>query len=366
MHPRNTPRGANASESLPPHWVHRYGIDEVALWPFDCWNEPNLEAFWTAGQAAYFRLYRTTAAALKSVDARLKIGGPVTAGNAWLKDFTAECNASATACDFISTHYYPTDPFGAIDSDTTTQLENSPPGVMRQRAEEAREVAGKLPLYYTEWSISSNPREPFHNTSFAAALAVRIAMSVDGIADGYSYWTFSDIFAENYFPSVPYHGGFGMINLYGVPKPIYRAFQLLRTLGNARIDVCGDHRNVVVWVGPNAARRSTPVVLINQAMPRHAIDVEAVVLRVRNSAVIRPHSVLVTRIDDTHANPLRAWHDMGSPEYPTRAQVATLEQASATRTEILAYRWNDAVLEISVSVAPQSVNHLHIEWEADA
>ena len=108
---------------------------------------------------------------------------------------------------------------------------------MRTRAEEARAVAAHRPLYYTEWSISSNPRDPLHDGAFAAALAVRIALSVDDVVDGYSYWTFSDIFEENYFPSVPYHGGFGMMNLYGVPKPIYRAFQMVRSLGVAQVAV---------------------------------------------------------------------------------------------------------------------------------
>jgi beta-xylosidase len=35
--------------------------------------------------------------------------------------------------------------------------------------------------------------------------------------------TFSDIFEENYFPSVPFHGGFGLLNLHGIAKPTYRA-----------------------------------------------------------------------------------------------------------------------------------------------
>lgn len=37
------------------HWVERYGIDEVAQWPFECWNEPNLPAFWTGDQATLFQ-----------------------------------------------------------------------------------------------------------------------------------------------------------------------------------------------------------------------------------------------------------------------------------------------------------------------
>lgn len=56
-------------------------------------------------------------------------------------------------------------------------------------------------------------------------------MEMSGLVEAYSFWTFSDIFEENYFPSVPFHGGFGLLNLHGIPKPTYRAFQLLHHLG---------------------------------------------------------------------------------------------------------------------------------------
>ncbi len=48
----------------------------------------------------------------------------------------------------------------------------------------------------------------------------------------YSYWTFSDVFEEGGIPgkNTPFHGGFGMINLYDVPKPSMRAFQVLNML----------------------------------------------------------------------------------------------------------------------------------------
>jgi len=34
----------------------RYGIDEVAKWGFEVWNEANLEVFWTGTREEYFRL----------------------------------------------------------------------------------------------------------------------------------------------------------------------------------------------------------------------------------------------------------------------------------------------------------------------
>jgi hypothetical protein len=34
--------------------------------------------------------------------------------------------------------------------------------------------------------------------------------------------TFSDIFEEGGFESVPFHQGFGMMTIHKVPKPVYR------------------------------------------------------------------------------------------------------------------------------------------------
>ena len=59
------------------HLVERYGIDEVANWYFEVWNEPNLD-FWsgTPKQESYFELYDHTARDIKAVSPRLRVGGP--------------------------------------------------------------------------------------------------------------------------------------------------------------------------------------------------------------------------------------------------------------------------------------------------
>ncbi len=350
------------------HWVDRYGIDEVATWPFECWNEPNLPAFWTGTQNDYFKLYKSTALALKSVDPRLEIGGPVTSENAWLDDFLAWCGKEGLPVDFLSTHYYPTDALGATNTDTVSQLAGAPRGVMRERALEARAAAAGRPLYYTEWNITSNPRDSMHDSSFCAALAARIVMSVDDVVDAYSWWTFTDIFEENYLPSVPYHGGFGLVNLYGVPKPVYRALQMLRELGDERFALEVDHPTVVAWAGrPQAmADAEASVVLVNQAMPRHPIDTEAVRLHVAPPAGRRAHRVEVARIDADHANPERAWHEIGSPEYPSPAQVALLFDASTLRYEPVQFEAVDGGIELALDLAPQSAQHVRVTWEATA
>ena len=63
------------------HMIERHGIDEVSSWYFEIWNEPNLKDFWQyADQEAYFALYGVSARTLKSIDSRLRVGGPSTAG----------------------------------------------------------------------------------------------------------------------------------------------------------------------------------------------------------------------------------------------------------------------------------------------
>ncbi|MGZ0151688.1 GH39 family glycosyl hydrolase [Kribbella sp. WER1] len=51
----------------------------VLTWDFKVWNEANLEVFWSGTKAEYLHLYDVSAAALKSVDPRLQVGGPSSA-----------------------------------------------------------------------------------------------------------------------------------------------------------------------------------------------------------------------------------------------------------------------------------------------
>jgi xylan 1,4-beta-xylosidase len=280
-------------------------------------------------------------------------------------DFVRHCAHAGVPADFVSTHYYPTDAFGKVDTDTVTQLEHAPRDVMRGKALEARAAAGDRPLYYTEWNISSNPRDPQHDSSFAAALATRIVMSVDDAVDGYSWWTFSDIFEENYFPSVPFHGGFGLMNLYGIPKPIYRAFQLVRALGDQRFAVEGAHPTVDVWSTRREAdgdRRSS-LLVVNQAMPRHPIADESLDLVLTHDPRRRLRAASIERVDEQHANPAKAWTGMGSPEYLKPAAVAALMQSSQLMREPLGFASASGTTQLDFIASPQSVNLIRLEWE---
>ncbi|MBZ9764318.1 beta-xylosidase [Mesorhizobium sp. CA8] len=354
--PKDYAQWAVLIRKLVGHWVDRYGLDEVRQWFFEVWNEPNLTAFGTGKQSDYFELYRYTAEAIKGIDPALKVGGPATADNAWIEDFLNFCRAAHLPADFVSTHHYPTDDFGQPGDDTEAQLAASRRSALRKEARLVRKQAGNVPVYYTEWSTSSNPRDSMHDDPYAAAFIVKTVLEANGLVRGYSYWTFSDIFEENYFPSVPFQGGFGLLNIHGIAKPAYRAFQLLHGLGTEMVQVDGAHETVDAWFVRGDNGGST-LMLTNFALPRHPIVTEQVCFTLTSAPPAT--SASVQRIDTEHANAKRRWEEMGKPEYLSAAAVDELKEVSELRSEPFVSSLEGDTLRLNISTPPQSVTAIH-------
>jgi len=346
-------------QKLVEHWVQRYGVTEVRKWFFEVWNEPNLDAFWKKTQADYFNLYKHTANAIKNVNKNLKVGGPATADNAWIKDFVDYCDKNEIPADFISTHHYPTDAFGKPGDDTIIQLSKSKRSVLQKEARKVKNQAKGKPVYYTEWSTSSNPFDELHDMPYAACFIIKTVIEANGIVEGYSYWTFSDIFEENYFSSIPFHGGFGLVNIYGIPKPAYRAFQLLHRLGNELLKVTGKHETIDVWTVRK--KNSINIIITNWALPLHPIKTEKVKVQLNDIKNVK--NAFIERIDDDHANAKKSWINMGSPGSLTANDVSALELASSLIMEPLPIRLEKGSVFVELMMPPQGVAFITIEPE---
>ncbi len=320
--------------ALTQHLVERYGLAEVRTWFFEVWNEPNLRYFWAGTQEEYFRLYEHAVRAIKGVDGELRVGGPATSVNAWIPDMLDFCRSAGVPIDFVSTHHYPTDDPLWRNSNLTIEeffrqfaheMGKYERGVLRKMTARAREQAGDLPLYYTEWNISAALPDPLHDEPYAAAMVLKTIADNDGLVDGYSFWTFSDLFEERGQFAAPFHGGFGLQNIYGIPKPTYRIFELLHRLGDRRLPVGGGAGSTAEVLAVRDGSRLT-VLAYNHNVPAEPIGTEEVVLALQGVALNGP--VGITRLDDAHANPKQRWIELGSPEYPTRDELAELERAS--------------------------------------
>jgi len=327
------------------HLVDRYGLDEVAQWYFEVWNEPNID-FWTGDpkQATYFELYDHTARALKSVSPRVRVGGPASSSAHWVDAFIQHAAAENVPTDFISSHSYGDDTvedlFGShedIPMDRRVCL-----SIKKVHDQISASARPGLPLMWTEWNVPSfGPLHARDTTYVGAALADDIGQC-DGLVNMMSFWTFSDVFEENGPKREPFDGGFGLVALGGIKKPSYSAFALLHKLGQERIAV--DSRNVLV-----TRRRDGSLVIAawNLVDPDKQGSEGSVEFEIRG---VPPGSqVRVRRADGEHGNTLAAYKSMGSPRYPTRTQVRELNHV-AEKTTIQNLRLSKGAITLELPV----------------
>ncbi len=235
--PKDYGKWADFITAFTRHIEARYGKAEVASWKFEVWNEPNLDGFWTDGdQKAYFQLYDVTAKAIKAVDPALQVGGPATAGAAWVPDFIAHAKEAGVPIDFISTHTYGVsggffDEKGQSDNKLVPDPDSIVGDVRRVREQVNASPMPDLPVHFTEWSTSYNPRDPIHDAYLGAPFILEKLKRTEGLVQSMSYWTYTDLFEEAGPPPASFHGGFGLLNREGIRKASFFAYKYLNELG---------------------------------------------------------------------------------------------------------------------------------------
>ncbi len=305
------------------HLVDRYGIDEVSQWYFEVWNEPNLD-FWAGEpkQATYWQLYDHTAHALKAVSARLRVGGPATAQAAWADAFIRHCAENKVPVDFVSSHVYgndkPEDVFGTHEAIPRDQMVCR--AVKKVHDQITASTMPGLPLFWTEFNASYMFEPEVTDAAYMGPWMADTIRQCDGLVNMMSYWTFSDVFEEQGVVKQPFYGGFGLIATGGIPKPAYNAFRLLHQLGDERLAVASDS------VLATRRRDGTLVVAAwNLAPPGAAGSNKEVKLIFRKTDASQ---VKLSRVDPEHGDVHKAYQAMGSPRYPTEAQIRQLRSAA--------------------------------------
>jgi xylan 1,4-beta-xylosidase len=305
------------------HLMDRYGIDEVSQWYFEVWNEPNLD-FWggVPSQATYWELYDHTARAVKGVNEKLRIGGPATAQAAWADAFIQHCAEKHVPVDFVSTHVYGNDK--AQDVFGTTEDISRDAMVCRAVKKVHDQIKAStmptLPLIWSEFNASYFNEPAVTDGSYMGPWMANTIRQCDGLVDIMSYWTFSDVFEEQGVVKTPFYGGFGLIAADSIPKPAFNAFKLLHNLGDQRIEL--DSPSALV------TRRSDGSLVIavwNYAPPEQAGPPRVITLRFQGT---RQKHARVSVVDPMHGDIHAAYEKMGSPRYPTQAQIEQLKKVA--------------------------------------
>jgi xylan 1,4-beta-xylosidase len=336
--PRSYEQWERLIRALTEHWTERYGAKEVATWYFEVWNEPNLDGFWTGTQADYFKLYAHAARGIKSVNPGYKVGGPATAGAAWIPEMIAYCAQNKVPLDFVSTHTYGVDEgyldeFGTkgtvLSADETAIVSD----VLKSRKEIEASAMPGLELHYTEWSSSYTPADPTHDSYHQAAYILDKLKQVGSAAQSMSYWVFTDIFEEPGPRFEAFHGGFGLMNTQGIKKPAYFAYQFLNQLGKNEL-VNTDKRSmattddkgnvqVLLWDYTHTLpeKVNNQQFFIKDLPPKKKGEVQVSLKGLKKGA----YTMQISQVGYQRNDAFTAYIGMGSPRQLTRPQVATLK-----------------------------------------
>jgi xylan 1,4-beta-xylosidase len=316
------------------HLVDRYGLDEVSHWDFEVWNEPNID-FWVGkpAQASYFELYDNTALAIKKVSSRLRVGGPSTAQAAWTGDFLRHCKEKNIPVDFASSHVYANDT--AKDVFHTDEVIPRDRMVCRSVRKVHDEIAASplpsTPLIFSEYNASYANEPNVTDTIYMGPWLAATISQCDGLTESMSYWTFSDVFEEQGVVRTPFYGGFGLLAVDSIQKPVFNAFAMFHMLGDRRLPLESD--------SALATRRSDGAIAIalwNYAPPDGTGATYTPPPAKRgpgknftvNVVGVPPNGkASILRLDEEHGNVIKAYDSMGRPEFPSRDQIKKLREA---------------------------------------
>ncbi|HXG81291.1 MAG TPA: beta-xylosidase, partial [Sphingomicrobium sp.] len=267
-----------------------------------------------------------------------------TAGAAWVPEFLNFAASRNLPVDFVTTHTYGVDggfldEEGKDDNKLSTNPDAITGDVRRVREQIAASKFPDLPLYFTEWSTSYNPRDPVHDSYISAAYILDKLKATRAYAQGMSYWTYSDLFEEPGPPSTPFHGGFGLMNREGIRKASWFAYKYLNLLRGREVPledrqalaaVDGRRAGLLLWNWVLPEQKTSNRPFFTKPLPATASTPAQV-----QFTNLRPGTYRLTvrrtgyKANDAHSRYL----EMGSPKELSPAQLEELQRLSGDTPE---------------------------------
>lgn len=297
--------------------------ESIHDWYFEVWNEPDSSGYFEGTLEQYLQIYDHAVAGAVEADPDIRIGGPGGAGNKWVEAFLQHCaggqnhasGRNGARVDFLSWHIYTV----GVGVPSFDALRLSLAGTKQAVAK--FEVYRELPLLITEWGCSSS-RFAGHDRPYDAAyrtMAVREFLDA-GI-------TLALPFCLGDGPQHAhegFQGGLALFTKTTIPKPSFRAFELLGRMTGRRV-ACGSSNDPVGGLAALAADGTLRVMLYNLVEnSRHEPYQTAVTVKLPPGS----WTCRSTRIATGECDPFVAWEAMGQPEKLTPAQRLELLQRS--------------------------------------
>jgi xylan 1,4-beta-xylosidase len=340
--PKSYDKWYNFIKAMTEHYTERYGREEVRKWYFEVWNEPNLEYFFSGTMADYMKLYDYTVKAIKAVDTNYKVGGPATAGNAWIPEMINHCSENNVPIDFISTHDYAVsqgylDEYGTQGTVLNPSYKAITQNVIDSRNKITNSKKPNLELHYTEWSTSYTPSDPVHDSYHSCAFILDKIKGTENVANSMSYWVFTDIFEEAGPRHSPFHGGFGLLNYQSVKKPAFFAYQFLNNLGNTELQntdsaswICKNENGDIQTLFWNFKLTFPSDTACNQIYYKRDLPTKDLgTIQIKLSNVLQGKYMLkITNVGYKSNDAYATYMQLGSPTQLTKPQLKAIKEAN--------------------------------------
>ncbi len=379
------------------HSVERYGKKEVESWYWELWNEPNI-GYWKGTVEEYCKLYDYTADAAKRALPTIKMGGPETTGPSWnkaadfLQTFLKHCVSGknyvtgkvGSPLDFISFHAKgsPKIVDGHVQMNMGTQLRDISEGF---RIVASFPTLKHLPIIIGEsdpegcaaCGMKTNPQNAYRNgTMYSSYTAASFARKY-ALADYYKVNLKAAVSWSFEFENQPYFYGFRDLATNGIDKPVLNVFRMFGQMSGKRVEVKGNQKYDFKMVRDSSVRGKYADINafaskdINSAAVMlwhyHDDDVQAADAQIEIDLKGLPAKKLNFhhyRIDTENSNAYEVWKKMGSPENPTKEQIAILEKAGQlTLLESPGYlKTSNGTTKLNVKLPRQGVSLLKFDW----
>jgi xylan 1,4-beta-xylosidase len=348
------------------HLKKRYG-KQTDWWLWEVWNEPDI-GYWHGTPEEFDRLYDLSAAAIRSVLPKARIGGPEATGisdksEVFLRQFLEHCAHGVNAAtggtgaplDFIS--YHPKGSPKFVDGHVVMNV-----GQQLRATERGMKVIAsypewkKTPIILGEFdpegcaackgSQNAYRNGPLYGVSVAEAmmrtneLARKYGVTVEGAVT----WAFE-------FEDQPAFAGFRELATNGIDKPVLNVFRMMSRVGPDDFGGWLDTESSGAIPLDDVVEHSvTGAPDINAVAARNGSEVDVLVWNYHDADVAGPAAEIEIevdglkgqqaiaaefRMDDTLSNGYRAWQQMGSPEHPSAQQVAELQKDAGLEETVM-------------------------------
>lgn len=321
------------------HIVERYGEDTVAGWYLQCFNEPDIPAFFLSDMPetdenevircrAYCRLYAGFSNGIRKASTKLCIGGPTLAHREdFLEEFLNYVRDKGLQLDYVCVHSYGPSP-AEINEGAFIATANNIRNIETKRAVIDRVFPG-MELIVDEWGAATAgfynrdecPTLMFRESEVLAAFFGKLVTELVEKDENLSALLIC--LSGQHEMTEDFSGFRNLFTLNGIAKPIYNAYRLMSRLGQEQMKAETNSDNLKVLATATGEKYA---VLLTYASEHFDEELPVLEEKINLHGIGGEKRVTVYRIDADHLNPYGVYLKRGFTKDLTPEQLELLKE----------------------------------------